>query len=276
MTRGSCRNIVATLVGLVVMLYPMTSVLSADVKNPLVRGDSPVTVEADDGIEWISEKKMYVARGNARATRGTMSVVADTLTALYRDTEGDGTEIHRLEARGRVVIKSPERTAFGDRAIYDLDQTMAVMYGQNLRLVTKGDTITASDSLEYWEKRRVAVARGNAVAIRRDRRIRADVLKVLFREKRAGALEAVRMDALGNVVITTPQEVAQAREGVYNAKSGIATLSGDVKITKGKTQLNGEVAEVNLNSGISRLLSSRKPSKSGRVRGIFVPNSNKN
>ncbi|MBN06140.1 LptA/OstA family protein [Ponticaulis sp.] len=258
------------------MLYPMTSVLSADVKNPLVRGDSPVTVEADDGIEWISEKKMYVARGNARATRGTMSVVADTLTALYRDTEGDGTEIHRLEARGRVVIKSPERTAFGDRAIYDLDQTMAVMYGQNLRLVTKGDTITASDSLEYWEKRRVAVARGNAVAIRRDRRIRADVLKVLFREKRAGALEAVRMDALGNVVITTPQEVAQAREGVYNAKSGIATLSGDVKITKGKTQLNGEVAEVNLNSGISRLLSSRKPSKSGRVRGIFVPNSNKN
>jgi len=242
-------------------------------QGSLKQDEAPVTVEADQGIEWISESKMYVARGNAKATRGNVSVAGDTLSALYRETETEDTEIYRLEAQGHVVIASPERTAFGDRAVYDLDQAVAVMYGESLRLVTKDETITATDSLEYWEQRRVAVARGNAVAVQKGRRIRADALTAIFEEAKDGSLEATRMDAVGGVVITTPQEVARAREGVYNVKTGIATLSGDVKITRGETQLNGAVAEVNLKTGISKLLSSGSKSKPGRVRGLFVPRS---
>jgi lipopolysaccharide export system protein LptA len=233
----------------------------------------PVTVEADNGIEWVSDQKMYIARGNAKATRGAISVAGETLTALYRETDSNETEIYRLEALGGVIIASPERTAYGERAVYDLDQAVVVVLGENPRMVTAEQTITATESLEYWEKRRIAVARGNAEASQEDREIRADVLTAFFEPKRDGSLEVVRMDAIGGVVITTPREVARGDEGVYNVRKGIATLSGNVRITRGETQLNGALAEVNFKTGISRLLSSGpSTSKSGqRVRGLFTP-----
>ena len=253
-------------------LLAFGSISPAMAQLQLNNDSDPVTVEAEDGIEWVSDQKMYIARGNATATRGTVTVTGETLTALYRESESKQTEIYRLEALGDVVITSPERTAFGDRAVYDLDQAVLVVLGGKPRLVTAEQTITASESLEYWEKRRIAVARGDAVAIQGTRKIQADALTAFFEANRRGALEVVRMDAVGNVVITTPQEVARGGEGVYNVKKGIATLSGDVRITRGATQLNGSVAEVNFKTGISRLLSSGKANPEGRVRGLFSPN----
>jgi lipopolysaccharide export system protein LptA len=263
------------LAGFVTMAGLLASGSLSDVAAQLktTSHSQPVTVEADDGIEWISDKKMYIARGNAKATRGTTSVTGQTLTALYRQTKSEETEIFRLEAQGQVVIETPDRRAFGDRAIYDLDQAVAVVLGKNLRMITSNETITASESLEYWEKRQIAVARGDAVATQGTRMIRADTLTAFFAPGRDKKLEAVRIDAIGNVVITTPHEVARGNEGVYNVKTGIATLSGNVKVTRGDTQLNGATAEVNFNTGISRLLSASNSASAARVRGLFIPKS---
>src|SRR3546814_2265022 len=102
-----------------------------------------------------------------------------------------------------------------------------------------------------------------------DLEIRADTLTAWFREAPQGGTELSQVDADGNVVITTPQEVAHGREGVYNALEGTATLEGDVRITRGKNQLNGERAVVNLDTGISRILPAGKGG--GRVKGLFTP-----
>lgn len=265
---------IAGILGAGLMVLGAASPSSAQLK---IDGNSdPVTVEADDGIEWASDRKMYIARGNAKATRGTISVSGETLTALYRESDGKETEIYRLEALGRVVIASPERTAYGDRAVYDLDQAVAVVLGAKPRMVADDQTITATESLEYWEKRRIAVARGDAVATQKDRKIRADALTAFFEPRKDGTLEAVRMDAVGGVVITTPREVARGNEGVYNIRQGIATLSGNVRITRGETQLNGSLAEVNFKTGISRLLSTGGNKSGERVRGLFSPKQDKN
>lgn len=235
--------------------------------------EGPVTVEADDGIEWVRDQRMYVARGNAKASRGGVTVLADTLTALYRDANG-ATDIYRLEAVGKVVISSDKQTGYGERAVYDLDEAVAVLLGKQAppRLETGTETITARDSLEYWEQRKIAVARGNAVAKKDDRTIRADTLIARFEEDRAGKLVATRMDAVGNVVITTAEDVARGDEGIYNVDSETAILQGNVRITRGENQLNGERAEVNLKTGISKLLSGPDGAKQ-RVRGLFNPKS---
>ena len=49
-------------------------------------GDSkkPMTIEADQGIEWQHTNHVYIARGHATAKRGNGTVTADTLTAHYR------------------------------------------------------------------------------------------------------------------------------------------------------------------------------------------------
>ena len=85
-----------------------------------------------------------------------------------------------------------------------------------------------------------------------------------------GKNQVDRIDAYDNVVISTPNEIVRGRRGVYYTKTGIVVLRGSVKITRGNDQLNGDSAEVNLNTGISRLLSG----STGQVRGIFQPKRN--
>jgi lipopolysaccharide export system protein LptA len=265
------RRLPAVLIACAVLAICAAAVAPARAQLLQGTGDDqvPVTVEADQGIEWIRDSSTYVARGNAKATRGDTRVSADTLTARYREKPDGTTEIFRLEADGNVVIATPRERATGDRAVYDLDKANVVLTGRDLRFQNAGDVITARDSLEYRQGQRVAIARGDATAIRENQRIRADTLVARFEERTKGGSTLAIVEANGNVVITTPQEVARGREGVYNADKGTATLTGDVRITRGKNQLNGERAVVNLKTGISRLL----PAGAGgeRVKGLFTP-----
>src|SRR4051794_40471798 len=48
----------------------------------------PIQIQADNGIEWQQNARVYIARGNATAIRGTAEVHADTLIAHYRDVKG--------------------------------------------------------------------------------------------------------------------------------------------------------------------------------------------
>lgn len=158
----------------------------------------PVDVTATGGFEWHEAEQTVTAIGNARATRGTVTVLADTLVAHYRrkpnaaapasagatpaatgdlDATGGGNEIYRLEARGNVRIVTPTDEAVGDVAVYDIDQAVLVMTGKHLRLTTPQYVLTARDSLEYWSQKHMAVGRGHAVVVSSDaRRLAADVL----------------------------------------------------------------------------------------------------
>ena len=237
------------------------------------RADMPIEVYADDGIEWSQDGKSITARGNAKAVRGAVTVTADSLTAFYRDGGGNS-EIFRLEAAGQVTIASPKETATGAHATYDLDKAMVVLTGAPARLVTPTDTVTARDRIEYWEKDRKAVAVGDAVASRAERRIRADRLTAHFVEGRAGDLALSRADAVGDVTLRTAREVVTGEKGDYDAESGIVTLTGSVKITRDDNQLNGGYALVNLNTGLSSLFADPPGVKGGggrRVKGLFVP-----
>ena len=252
-------------------------------------GKEPITISAASGIEWQQDQKVYIARGHAVATRGATRVEADTLTAHYRQAKG-GSEIYRVDADGHVVIKGPTQTITGDHAVYDADQEVAVITGRHLRLTTATDVVTARDSLEWYEQKQVAVARGDAVVVRGEKRIRADVLtaymvkdngkprtgkgsvKPASDELGAGASHIARIDAQGNVIVSTGTDVARGDYGVYDARTGIVTLLGHVTITRGRDVIHGQYAVVDLNRNVSRIMSvPRRPGgKAPRVEGIFV------
>ncbi|UKV14427.1 hypothetical protein L6172_20650 [Thalassospiraceae bacterium SW-3-3] len=117
----------------------------------------------------------------------------------------------------------------------------------------------------------MAVARGNAVAISDDRTLRGDVLTARFEVGKNGENELSRIDGNGNVTIRTPTDFVVGNQGVYDAKTGIATLVGSVKITRGENQLNGDRAVVDLNTGVSRLTANGNGDGKSRVRGLLVP-----
>ncbi|MFV3074093.1 LptA/OstA family protein [Niveispirillum fermenti] len=250
-----------------------------------IGGSRPIDIEAPGGFEYHDKQQVAIARGGATATQDDMALTADTLAAYFRKAENGGNEVYRLLAEGNVRITNNDRVAYGSRAIYDLDRSVAVLTGEGLRLTTPTETVTARDSLEYWREQELAVARGDALAARDKDRIRADRLVALLARDDQDKLGLSRVDGDGNVVITTQSETARGEKGTYDLDSEMALLTGNVRVTRGQNQLNGPAAEVDLRSGVSRILSrvpgapapagTSAPPRDGsgeRVRGLFIPN----
>ncbi|WP_343564126.1 LptA/OstA family protein [Kiloniella sp. b19] len=234
-------------------------------------GDEPLQINASDGIEWRRDEQQYIANGDARAAQGDLEVFADRLVAHYKQDAEGGTEIYRIDAVGSVIIKSPGREAFGDHGVYDIHQQVMVLTGNDLRIVSGGDVITARDSLEYWEGRQLAVARGDAIVTREDKRVYAQIISANFANNSGSdKLELDRVDAFNDVRISSNTEYATGNRGVYFVKKELATLDGNVKITQGDNQLNGDRGEVNLATGVSRLISSGN----APVQGLIIPKKN--
>ena len=272
----------------------------------------PIDITARDGIEWRQVEREVIARGDAKAIRNAVTVTADRLTAWYRkkggatatsqttpvsglagDPSTEGNEVYRLQADGHVHIYTQTDQAQGDKATYDLDQSVLVMTGRDLKLTTPTNIITAKDDLEYWPQKHMAVARGNAVVVTSDaKRIAADTLvayttdnppstvtpasvqaPVKSSEKPsndplAASGKLQRIEAFGNVSVRTLTDMVTGDRGVYVTDTGMARLGGNVRITRGQNQLNGAEADVNMKTGIANLVAQ----KSARVHGLVVPN----
>lgn len=273
--RGSIGGLAACFLVAAVLLaapaLPQTLSQEGDEASP------PIEVEAENGIEWRRDKKVVLARGNARAVRGDTEVRADVLSAHYRE-QGDGkTEIWRLEADGNVRISSPTETAYGEKGIYDVDAgVLQLSGGDDLRLVSEDTVVRADRHLEFWPKKQVLYARGNASAVQGDNRLDAETLTAFFAKNAEGKTELIRIEASENVRVTTPDETVRADEGIYNVETGIATLTGSVKITRGRNQLNGCRGEVDMNKGVSKIFGCKQGSAGApRVRGLIHPETTK-
>ena len=324
-----------------------TGTSAGETKNDGGKSAQPFTIDAEESLEYRQAERLYVARGRAKVTRNGASITADTLTAYERDkagtkagtkesaasrstapappaaspvTGGGNTEIWKFEAEGNVVIDNGNAeqpsTAYGDRAVYDIDSQRAVLTGSNLHLDSGAPAaksrITARDSFEYLTDKHEAIANGNAKAVQSPtadnlatRTVSADQLHVFFTDDgqsgktagktggktadktMGGSLTADHTEARGHVRVTTetpanPQTGAQKQtstatsdSAIFDNKGNQATLIGNVKIARGPNQLEGARGEIDMNSGVSRLLAA--PAADGkpraRVRGLLIPGS---
>jgi lipopolysaccharide export system protein LptA len=292
--------------------------------------NKPLNIEADNGIEWQQNNHVYIARGNAKATRGDNTVTADTLYAYYRNItpppnggsttappnggpattppksgpattpanattaaassgtakapdqssplDNGSTQVYRIEAEGNVVFTTPTQSAYGDHAVYDVDQAVLVVTGKNLKIVTPQDVVTARDSLEWYDQKQIGVARGNAVAVRQgpqQKSIAGDILTSEITKPANGPSKISKVDAQGHVIVVSQDQIARGDSGVYNLDTGIATLSDHVTLTRGENELRGQYAVVDTNTNVARLLSAPPSAQMTgthpRVSGLLIP-----
>ncbi len=242
---------------------------------------APVEITADGSLEWARNEKLFIARDNAKAVQADTSIKAETLTAHYRDGQKGGMDIHRVEADKNVELKSKDTTVYGQKADYDMDKGFAVMTGNNLKMVSPGKTVTATDRFEYWVSEGKLNAIGNARADTKNAKgetdtLQADRLEAVLKDDAKGQRKLETLEAIGNVIITTPTEKITGQHGLYNAVTNKATLTGKVVLHRGPNMLEGERAEIDLNTNTSRLFGGGvSATQSGQVRGVFYPGSEK-
>ena len=235
--------------------------------------NQPLEITAGQTLEWHRAEHKFIANGNVIARQGDVEIHADVLTADYRETPSSSLDIYLLTATGNVVISSQGNVAKGDEATYDVQQGKAVITGQKLTLTSPDQTVTARDSFEYFVTDGRLSANGEAYVVRGGDSLRADTVSAIFAQDAAGQRKLKELTADGGVVITTPDEVLRGAQGRYSAGSDTAELIGNVKIERGPNVLEGEKAEVNLTTNISRMIGN--PAQGGRVRGVFYPGSDK-
>lgn len=233
----------------------------------------PLEITADESLEWHRNDFFFQAKKNVVVVQGATTLYADNLVAHYREVSGGGMDIYRIEADENVKIISDSSTAYGDKAVYDIDKAYAVMTGKSLKVVSKDQEVTARDKLEYWIAKRRFEAYGNVVAKQSGDVIEGDKMMASFVEGRTGDNSLKTLEAHGNVVITTPTEVLTGDKALYRADSQIAELIDNVTIKRGPNTLNGSHAKVNLKTNVSKLFGGQVAQEGGRVHGVFYPGS---
>ena len=110
--------------------------------------NAPVDVTADR-IEVQDRADRAVFVGNVHATQAEMTLETQRLTVAYSNKPaagtnqpgaGSGVQIHRLDAAGGVVVRSPSETAKGDLGIYDLDRRLITLIG-NVQLTQNNNVV---------------------------------------------------------------------------------------------------------------------------------------
>ena len=136
-----------------------------------------------------------------------------------------------------------------------------------------------ADRLEVIQKDKIALFQGNVEAKQGNVHLKADAMRVYYKEKAAGEQNSVsKIDVSGGVFLATPQETAQGAKGVYDVENSVITLIDNVVITRGKNVLKGSALTYNLKTGHSEMKGGAGITADGkkqRVRGVFVPEKTK-
>ena len=160
---------------------------------------------------------------------------------------------------------------------------VAGAHAQSLQHDTSLPIEITADSLEVLRNEQIATFTGNVDAVQGDLVLSADLLRVHYggddanAPGPAGTGSIRRIEAEGNVFLSSPRETAKGNAGVYDVASNQVTMEGAVVLTRDDNVIRGQRLEIDLVSGRSRMLAAVPSSDGGtapqRVRALFTPDS---
>jgi lipopolysaccharide export system protein LptA len=134
-----------------------------------------------------------------------------------------------------------------------------------------------ADRLDVQELEQTAVFSGNVVVVQGTSTLRTNKLTIFYDKSGGGQAapaagdgdvvtgrQIKRLEAQGNVIVTSGEQKAVGDRGVFNMASNTAQLMGNVIVTQGTNILKGDTLHVDLTTQKSRV-----ESQSGRVQGTF-------
>jgi lipopolysaccharide export system protein LptA len=133
----------------------------------------------------------------------------------------------------------------------------------------------SSDSFQADLNSKTGTWSGNVVVVQGDMKLRANSVRMSTVNGKAD-----KVMANGNVVVDSPKSgIVTGETGVYSVVPRTVVMSGNVVLKKGRDVMRGTQLTVNLTTGQAVLgggVKSQTPGNtqgSGRVQGVFLPNS---
>ena len=231
-------------------------------------GNSELTVEADDSLEWFEKEKYYVAKGNVVLKKDGLVLKANMIKADYL-IEDDENVLNRIIAKEKVIITKAEVKATGQNISYDIKTKITIMSGSFQTFSSPSGYIESNKFIKLDNLKNEAVAEGSVkILLSNQTIIYADYVKADFTGKSKSLKKAF---AKGNVIIENNQKGTKsiADFAIYNSLDEIIKLNGNVIIVNQDSTLKGSKGMTNLKTGISNIIGD--PSKKRRVKGVFSP-----
>ncbi len=239
-------------------------ILSFSSNSKTINNSDKLIIEADTSIEYFEDKKIYIATGNAIATKGNFILKAKNIKAFMMKNSSDQ-KVKKIIAKGNVIIKKDQEIAKSDIADYDFDSKIILLNGKYQSFKNSKLKIESTGFIKFDDFNKKAYSRENVkLYLQNSTKIFSNELKALFKKDDDSIIYA---EALGNVKIITKLETIICNSAKFENKDGVVTLIGGVKIKKGNSIIIGEKGVINLNSGKSKIFSN----KSKRIKGVFSP-----
>ena len=215
----------------------------------------PITIEANEYLEWNQTDGTYTAQGDAYVEQGQTNISANRIIANYA-IQGETRDITQVTATGLVTYIERQNIAKGDKLEYDLTGDLYILTGENVSVTGPKGTMTATKSIAYDSTDndyRKVTAIGKAHYKNSDgRNVFGD--KLIAYIGADGTLKTI--DAFDNTkVITAQGTVATADKLNYVASTSMANLDGNVEITDKANVMRGARAEVDFEKEISKIVS---------------------
>lgn len=164
-----------------------------------------------------------------------------------------------------------------------------------------------SDNLDVRDNQNIAIFTGNVVAVQGDTTLRSDKLTIYYspnkpdqnaapangqqaqkpaaaqsgqqasgqastgKNESAAGRKIDKLDAVGNVIVTSKDQRATGSHGVFDLVANTMTMTGDVVLTQGENVIRGTHLFSDRNTNVTRVEGGKQ-----RVRGLFIPNNNNN
>ena len=123
--------------------------------------------------------------------------------------------------------------------------------------------MTAEQETRYFQDAQKSVSIGNVVIKQADNTLRADMMTAYYGKNN----ELKKVEATGNVKVVTPKGTAVGEKGIYTPNNAKVELIGKVQIEQQGNFINGDRAETDLNTQISKITGDKKTG--GRISGTF-------
>ena len=233
---------------------------------------APISIEAGDQLEWLRNENKYRATRDVVITQGDTIIKGDMVEALY-DPEQGPSALTFLTIDGNVSITQDGRTITSDKANYDTVKQELLFTGDKIVITTPDLSVQSSGRVQYLMSERKAVSDGVTTIKQKDQTLKADHMTAIFDDKNA----LTRATGRGNVIITrqlagagdVANDVVRAENADYNTATGKIVLTGNVRLARGESFMQGERATIDLKTGYSSLQNDAAQNGTGRVRAIF-------